>query len=57
MRAFVTLRRVLESRGDLADKLDELEHKYDRKFAMVFHEIRKLMPPVPKERSRIGFRV
>ena len=58
MRAFVTLRRVLESHGDLADKLDDLERKYDRTFAAVFNEIRKLMPPVPAPSpTRIGFRV
>ena len=57
MRAFVTLRRVLDSRGDLANKLDELEEKYDRKFAVVFEAIRKLMTPPGPRQSRIGFRV
>ena len=55
MRAFVTLRRVLESRGDLADKLEALEDKYDRKFAVVFDEIRKLMTAPRPTRGRIGF--
>ena len=46
MRAFVTLRHVLESHGDLADKLDGARRtKYDRKFAVVFEAIRKLMTP------------
>ena len=57
MRAFVTLRRVLDSRGDLANKLDELEETYDRKFAVVFEAIRKLMTPPGPRQSRIGFRV
>jgi hypothetical protein len=57
MRAFVTLRRVLESRGDLANRLDELEDKYDQQFAGVFQAIRKLMTPPRPTRSRIGFRV
>ena len=57
MRAFVTLRRVLESRSDLANRLDELEEKYDAQFAVVFREIRKLMtPPAAPPRPRIGFR-
>jgi hypothetical protein len=57
MRAFVTLRRVLESRGDLANRLDELEDKYDQQFAVVFQAIRKLRTPPRPTRSRIGFRV
>ncbi len=57
MRAFVTLRRVLESRSDLTDRLDQLEEKSDRKFAVVFGEIRKLMIPSRSTRERIGFRV
>ena len=57
MRAFVTLRRVLESRGDLVDRLDRLEATYDGKFAIVFDAIRRLMtpPPIPR-RSNVGFR-
>jgi hypothetical protein len=56
MRAFVVLRHVLESRGSLADKIDELQEKYDRKFAVVFDAIRKLMKPPGSTRVRIGFR-
>ena len=57
MRAFVVLRRVLESHRSLADKIDELQDKYDRKFAVVFEAIRKLMTPPRSTRGRIGFRV
>ena len=57
MRAFVTLRRVLESRADLAARLDELEEKYDGQFAVAFQAIRKLMTPPGRARPRIGFRV
>jgi hypothetical protein len=57
MRAFVKLRRVLESRGDLANRLDELEEKYDEQFAVVFAAIRTLMTPPKAIRKRIGFRV
>jgi ORF6N domain-containing protein len=56
MRAFVVLRRVLESHGTLADKIDELQEKYDRKFAIVLEAIRKLMKPPASTRGRIGFR-
>ena len=57
MRAFVALRRVLESHRDLADKLDELQQKYDQQFAVAFDAIRKLMTPSRSPRPRIGFRV
>lgn len=56
MRAFVALRRVLESHRDLADKLDELETRYDEQFAVVFQSIRRLMTPPRSSRTRIGFR-
>lgn len=57
MRAFVKLRRVLESHGDLASRLDALEERYDEQFAVVFAAIRKLMTPPKAIRKRIGFRV
>ena len=56
MRAFVRLRRMLESHADLAKKLDELEKKYDEQFKVVFQAIRELMAPPPPSRKRIGFR-
>ncbi len=56
MRAFVVLRHVLESHGSLADKIDELQERYDRKFDVVFDAIRRLMTPSSSRRSRIGFR-
>lgn len=56
MRAFVRLRRVLESHGALANRLDELEEKYDEQFGVVFDAIRKLMAPPKSNKARIGFR-
>lgn len=56
MRAFVRLRRILESNAELAKRLDALELKYDAQFSSVFQAIRELMTlPVPNKR-RIGFR-
>jgi len=37
MRTFVRLRRILSTHADLSRKLEELERKYDRQFAGVFH--------------------
>jgi hypothetical protein len=58
MRAFVHLRELLATHRDLARKLEELERKYDGKFAVVFDAIRELMTPAHGEqrpRPRIGF--
>lgn len=55
MRAFVRLRRVAASVGDLARKLDELEQRYDARFRTVFVAIRQLMAPAVPPRRRIGF--
>lgn len=55
MRAFVTLRQMLASNAELAQKLETLEKKYDRQFRVVFNAIRQLMiPPEPKHKQ-IGF--
>lgn len=58
MRAFVRVRELLATHRDLARKIDEMERKYDGKFATVFDAIRNLMAPPPDRappRPRIGF--
>jgi hypothetical protein len=57
MRAFVRLREILAGHKDLAVKLDELEKKYDKQFAIVFDAIRQLMQPPEKPKKQIGFQV
>lgn len=57
MRAFVRLRRLLQSHAELARKLEALEQKYDEHFKVVFDAIRQLMQPdQPTGKRRIGFR-
>lgn len=56
MRAFVKLRRMLASNADLAQKLHELESKYDQQFSVVFDAIRELMIPPLSKTKPIGFR-
>jgi hypothetical protein len=56
MRAFVQLRRMLDSNAGLARKLEELERKYDGQFRTVFDAIRALMSPPTTPRRAIGFR-
>jgi tetrahydromethanopterin S-methyltransferase subunit G len=58
MRAFVKMRELIAANKDLSKRLDELERKYDKQFAVVFQAIRELMTPPdpPKKKERIGFR-
>lgn len=56
MRAFVKLRKLLESNKQMKLQLDQLEQKYDDQFKIVFEAIRQLMqPPDPKNKHPIGF--
>lgn len=57
MRAFVRLRRNLDSHAELTRRLDQLEDHYDGRFTVVFQAIRKLMAPLLASCRRIGFRV
>lgn len=56
MRAFVKLRRFLETNEELARKLSNLESKYDRQFKAVFDAIREMMRPTPANTRKIGFK-
>ncbi|MBI3830880.1 MAG: ORF6N domain-containing protein [Planctomycetes bacterium] len=57
MRAFVRLRQLLATHKDLSRRLDVLEQKYDKQFAVVFQAIRELMEPPPEPpKGRMGFR-
>lgn len=55
VRAFVRLRKFVESNAALAKRIDELELRYDEHFKVVFKAIRQLIAP-PKTRRKIGFR-
>ena len=55
MRTFVRLRELLASHADLARRLDELEKKYDKQFAVVFDAIRQLMTPPKEARREFGY--
>jgi citrate lyase beta subunit len=57
MRTFVRLRGILAAHKDLAKKMDELEQKYDRQFAVVFEAIRQMMElPDAEVKGKIGFK-
>jgi hypothetical protein len=56
MRAFVRLRSLIESHAELAEKLSQLEKRYDHQFKVVFDAIREIMNPAqPPKKRRIGF--
>jgi len=55
MRTFVRLRELLARHADLARRLDELEKKYDKQFAVVFDAIRQLMTPPKEARREFGY--
>jgi hypothetical protein len=58
MRAFVKLREILTTHRDLAEKIEELEKKYqqhDVKIHSVFDAIREMLQPPLSSRRRIGF--
>ena len=57
MRTFTKLREMLSSHKDLAQKIEELEKKYDAQFKVVFEAIRRLMREEEKPKRGIGFHV
>jgi len=60
MRAFVQLRRALETNRELARKFSELERridKHDAEIAAILEAIRQLMAPPEKQRREIRFHV
>jgi len=57
VKAFVQIREILATHREFAEKLQQLEMKYDKQFKIVFDAIRELMdPPIPR-RKPIGFRI
>jgi len=55
MRAFVQLRRLVNSNKELAKKIEQLESKYDEQFRIVFDAIRQLIIEEEKPKRKIGF--
>ncbi|MDD5662273.1 MAG: ORF6N domain-containing protein [Candidatus Omnitrophica bacterium] len=57
MRAFIQLKRMLLTNAGLKHKIEEMEKKYDKKFAIVFQALKQLLEPSPvKPKPPIGFR-
>ena len=57
MRAFTQLKRMILTNQDLKRKIENMEKKYDKQFAIVFEAIKQLLEPPPgKGRKITGFR-
>ncbi|MDD5561020.1 MAG: ORF6N domain-containing protein [Candidatus Omnitrophica bacterium] len=57
MRAFIQLKRLLLANVDLRRKIEGMEKKYDKQFAIVFQAIKQLLESAPVKEKRItGFR-
>jgi hypothetical protein len=57
MRAFVQMRRLMETHKELAKKINELESKYDEQFSIVFEAIRQLIQKENEPRNPVGFKI
>jgi hypothetical protein len=57
MRAFVQMRRLMETHKELAKKIEELESKYDEQFSIVFEAIRQLIQKENEPRTPVGFKI
>jgi hypothetical protein len=55
MRTFVELRRLVSDHADLAQRISDLEKRYDGQFQVVFDAIRTLITPREKPQRRIGY--
>jgi hypothetical protein len=56
MRAFVQLRRFILTNTDLRHKIEAMEKKYDKQFAIVFQAIKQLLEPLSLPAKKpIGF--
>ncbi len=54
MRAFVRMRRLIESNSELKRKIEKMESQYDEKIQAIFQAIRSLMDRENKPRKTVG---
>ena len=55
IKAFVRLRKLLASHGELKKQIDAIEAKYDKQFRIVFEAIKQLLKEEKKPKRRTGF--
>jgi hypothetical protein len=59
MRAFVRMRKLIQSNREMLDKVNKLEERYDENFVIIFRILDELIQdPQPKVTpKKIGFRL
>lgn len=57
MRTFTKIREMLASNKELREKIEKLEKKYDKNFAIVFDAIKNLVTEKEKPKTEMGFRL
>jgi len=57
MRAFVKLRKLLQTNEELNRKFQAIEKKYDKQFQIVFQVLKGLMEKPDEPRKEIGFQI
>lgn len=58
VRIFIKLRQILETNKELAQKIEQLENKYDKQFKIVFDAIKQLLIQEDKVKTEpIGFKL
>ena len=57
MRAFVNIRKLLQTNEELNQKLLEMEKKYDKQFKIVFQVLKNLMEQSEPPKKEIGFKL
>ena len=55
MRTFVQLRKLMSINKELAEKIEQLESKYDKQIQEIFQLIKKLIIQETKPKHKIGF--
>ena len=56
MRAFVSMRKLINENKELKKKLDKMESKYDQQFRVVFEAIHQLIEKKNEPRNPVGFK-
>jgi hypothetical protein len=57
MRAFVSLRQIIDANKDIIRRINSLEEKYDKKFIIVFEAIKELIRKENEPREMIGYKI
>jgi hypothetical protein len=57
MRTFVNLRQLFNANKDLVKRIDSMEERYEKKFALVFEAIKELIRQKNEPREMIGYKL